>query len=223
MGLRNDNTLFHVKRKVADVQTSSEKWERDCPGKRLRTDQTYDEYIRNYGMSLGERDRYERQLPQVKEHFPSERIIANPFNNFLITHREWFETYPAMRWLRQTEPKFEEIEIQRNMLGPGAIAEYFREGGRAMSACVNYFRFEGEDIDVPIRSIDPEGFEHYECLEGEEHMLKALMRSMKQDENQSAPAPSPRTAEAMHQYAAERVRAFEDRSRSREENRQTRH
>ena len=92
-----------------------------------------------------------------------------------------------------------------------------------MSACVNYFRFEGEDIDVPIRSIDPEGFEHYECLEGEEQMLKALMRSMRQDENQSAPAPSPRTAEAMHQYAAERVRAFEDRSRSREENRQTRH
>ena len=91
-----------------------------------------------------------------------------------------------------------------------------------MSSCANFFRFEGDDIEVPIRTIDPEGFEHYECLEKEEHMLKALMRSMKGDINHSVPIPSPRTAEAFQQYAADRVRDFEERSRSREENRQAR-
>ena len=89
-----------------------------------------------------------------------------------------------------------------------------------MSSCVNYFRFDG-DIDIPIRTIDPEGFDHYECVEEEEDMLMAMMRSMKADANQSAPTPSPRTAAALHQLAAERVRDIDDRSRSREENRQT--
>ena len=178
---------------------------------------TYEEYVEHYGMSKGEFDKYSRQVQSPPGHSPSDRAIANPFNNYLITQREWCETYPAMRWLRQTEQNFDEDEIQKEIAGHDAIADYFEKGGPNMSSCSRYFRFEEGDIDIPLRTIDPEGYDHYELLRDDEDVLKALMRSMKEDEDKSK--PSPRTAAALRSYATERCRDVDDRSRSREENR----
>ena len=86
-----------------------------------------------------------------------------------------------------------------------------------MSSCSQYFRFEEGDIGTPFRPIDPDGYDHYELLRRDEDMLKGLMRSMKN--NEDASKPSPRTAAAIRSYAEDRSRNVDDRSRSREENR----
>ena len=155
---RADGSLFHVIKTLAELQTSSEKWERDCPGKRLRINSTYEQYVARYGLSPGEYGYYRLSTPYEPGHAPSSRTVANPYCNYVVSHREWCETYPAMKWLRRTEQSFDENDIQEEYAGPDAIATYTANAGPNMSSCRQYFRFEEGDIGTPFRPIDPDGY-----------------------------------------------------------------
>ena len=163
---------------------------------------------------------YKNSQSYPKGFAPKKRINANPYTNFLVKNREWYETLPAMQYLRQTEQSFSEKDIQEEYAGPNRIAEIKRRNYERLSDCQRYFRTD-MDLTVPAVPIDPSGYTYYLQEQRNEEMLWEQMLSMKRSDD--GLTPTPRTAETIGQFVAaareQEARTENERSRSRGEHR----
>ena len=83
---------------IRDLQESSERYEADCPGKRLRIGSTWAEYVGNYALSYGEYLHFAGNVPTPSDHGQLLRINAPVFQSHLVDEKEWCETLPAMKF-----------------------------------------------------------------------------------------------------------------------------
>ena len=215
-GHRPNGGAYPIVRELAKLNTSSEKWERECPGKRLRIDASYQDYVAQLGLSTMEYDHYKHSNPTPVDHGPTDRVNANLYTNYIISSREWYETMPAMQHLRQTEQSFTEADIQAEYAGPDRIAHIRRSGYEKLSNCQRFYQ-TSDDLTIPVRPINPDGYRYYTQSNEDEEMMWKQMKSMKRSADQMTPTPCTDAMidEHVATRAAQVARTENERSRSR--------
>jgi len=203
--------MYAVEKELSKMQMSSERYERDSPGKRLRTNMTYDEYVQYLGLSRMEYAKYKEGRAFPEGHGPKLRVNSSIFDIHVVCAREWYETLPAMRHVRNTEQSFTEKDIQAEFAGPDRIDAIRQRGLEQLSDCESKFRTD-IDLTVPVAPINPDGYNYYNQKVRDERFMWRQMLNMKASND--GLTPTPRTEEVTPP-ADVRNREETERSRSR--------
>jgi len=185
---RNGDKMYAVEKEISKLQMSSERYERDSPGKRLRTNMTYDEYVQFLGMSRLEYAHFKegRRLP---DHYgPKLRVNSSVFDVHIVCAREWYETLPAMRHVRNTEQSFTEKAIQAEFAGPDRINAIRQRSLEQLSDCISKMHTD-IDLTVPVAPISPDGYNFYRQRIRDEKVMRRQMLNMKANGDGSTPMP----------------------------------